>query len=147
MTDIHIRRAGRAGRITLNRPKALNALTWEMCCRSRRRSTPGATTPVALIVIDAAGDKAFCAGGDIAVMYATARAGDYDYGRRFWRDEYRMNAKLAEYPKPVVSFLQGFTMGGGVGWAATPRTGWSATRPASPCPNAASAWCRMWAAR
>ena len=44
-----------------------------------------------------------------------ARAGDYGYGRRFWRDEYRMNARLAEYPKPVVSLLQGFVMGGGVG--------------------------------
>jgi enoyl-CoA hydratase len=66
-------------------------------------------------VIDAAGDKAFCAGGDIAEMYATGTAGDFDYGRRFWADEYRMNAKLFNFPKPVVTFLQGFTMGGGVG--------------------------------
>ncbi|MGB5065746.1 MAG: enoyl-CoA hydratase/isomerase family protein, partial [Albidovulum sp.] len=57
----------------------------------------------------------YCAGGDIAEMYATGMAGDYDYGRRFWADEYRLNARIAEYPKPVVSFLQGFTMGGGVG--------------------------------
>jgi enoyl-CoA hydratase len=116
MTDIHIRRAGRAGRITLNRPKALNALTWEMCLEIEAALDSWRDDPaIALIVIDAAGDRAFCAGGDIAVMYETARAGDYDYGRRFWRDEYRMNAKLAEYPKPIVSFLQGFTMGGGVG--------------------------------
>ncbi len=48
-------------------------------------------------------------------MYATGTKGDYSYGRKFWRDEYRMNARIAEYRKPVVSFLQGFTMGGGVG--------------------------------
>jgi 3-hydroxyisobutyrate dehydrogenase len=70
---------------------------------------------VTLVLIDAEGEKAFCAGGDIAEMYATGTAGNYAYGQQFWRDEYRMNALIAEYPKPVVSFLQGFTMGGGVG--------------------------------
>jgi 3-hydroxyisobutyrate dehydrogenase len=65
--------------------------------------------------MDAAGDRAFSAGGDIAEMYATGTAGDFAYGRRFWRDEYRLNAKIFGYRKPVVSFLQGFTMGGGVG--------------------------------
>jgi len=48
-------------------------------------------------------------------MYDTASAGDYDYGRKFWRDEYRMNAKLFNFPKPYVAFMQGFNMGGGVG--------------------------------
>lgn len=114
--EILIRRTGRAGRITLNRPQALNALTWEMCLEIEAALDAWRGDPdIALIAIDAAGEKAFCAGGDIAVMYETGRAGDYDYGRRFWRDEYRMDAKLAEYGKPVVSFLQGFTMGGGVG--------------------------------
>ncbi|MFN4170880.1 MAG: enoyl-CoA hydratase/isomerase family protein, partial [Pseudorhodobacter sp.] len=61
------------------------------------------------------GERAFCSGGDIAEMYATVTRGDFSYGRRFWRDEYRMNARLFEFPKPTVSFLQGFTMGGGVG--------------------------------
>jgi enoyl-CoA hydratase len=70
---------------------------------------------VALVVIDAEGARAFCAGGDIAQMYATGTAGDYAYGRRFWRDEYRMNARISGYPKPVVALMQGFTMGGGVG--------------------------------
>jgi len=70
---------------------------------------------VSLLIIDAEGDKAFCAGGGIAEMYATGIKGDFDYGRRFWSDEYRMNAKLFNFPKPVVSFLHGFTMGGGVG--------------------------------
>ena len=116
MVDIHIRKEGRAGRITLNRPKALNALSYDMCLAIDTALKDWADDDaVALVLIDATGDKAFCAGGDIAEMYATGRAGDYSYGRQFWRDEYRMNARLAEYPKPVVSFLQGFTMGGGVG--------------------------------
>ena len=114
--DILIRRDGRAGRITLNRPKALNALTYEMCLAvaaalENWRRDDG----IDLLILDATGDKAFCAGGDIAEMYRSGMDGDYDFGRRFWRDEYRMNAALAEYPKPVVSLMQGFTMGGGVG--------------------------------
>ncbi|TNF18864.1 MAG: enoyl-CoA hydratase/isomerase family protein [Rhodobacteraceae bacterium] len=116
MSDVDIRRVGRAGRITLTRPKALNALTYEMCLEIDAALRNWARdSAVAVVVIDAEGDKAFCAGGDIAEMYATGRAGNFDYGRRFWRDEYRMNARIAEYPKPVASFMQGFTMGGGVG--------------------------------
>jgi len=114
--DILIRVEGRAGRITLNRPKALNALTWDMCTRIEAALDDWAEDDgVAMLVIDGAGDKAFCAGGDIAEMYATGTAGDFDYGRRFWADEYRMNARLYNFPKPVATFLQGFTMGGGVG--------------------------------
>src|SRR6056297_2735445 len=116
MTDIDIRKDGPAGRITLQRPKALNALTYEMCLAIEDALWTWRADPtIRLVLIDAEGDKAFCAGGDIAEMYATGTAGDFAYGQRFWRDEYRMNAKLADYPKPVVSFLQGFTMGGGVG--------------------------------
>jgi len=116
MSDILIRKAGRAGHITLNRPKALNALSYDMCLAVEDAlETWRDDDEVALILIDGAGDKAFCAGGDIAEMYHTGSVGDFDYGRQFWRDEYRMNAKLNEYPKPIVSFLQGFTMGGGVG--------------------------------
>ena len=116
MSDIHIRKDGPAGRITLQRPKALNALTYDMCLAIEDALWDWRADPtVRLVLIDAEGDKAFCAGGDIAEMYATGTAGDYAYGQRFWRDEYRMNALIAEYPKPVVSFLQGYTMGGGVG--------------------------------
>ncbi len=116
MSDVEIRIEGRAGRITLNRPAALNAMTYEMCTAIEAAVDQWREDDrVALILFDAAGDKAFCAGGDIAELYATGRAGDFDYGRRFWRDEYRLNAKLFEYPKPVVSLMQGFTMGGGVG--------------------------------
>lgn len=116
MSDLHIRREGRAGRITLNRPHALNALGYEMC-RAIDATLRGWADDdaVALVVLDATGDKAFCAGGDLAEMYATGRAGNHGYGRRFWADEYRMNARIATYPKPVVAMMQGFTLGGGVG--------------------------------
>lgn len=116
MTDILIRISGRAGRITLNRPDALNALTYQMCLAIDDALKNWANDPaVQLVVIDAAGDKAFCAGGDIADMYKTGSAGNFVYGRTFWRDEYRLNARIATYPKPYVALMQGFTMGGGVG--------------------------------
>jgi enoyl-CoA hydratase/carnithine racemase len=116
MSDIDIRVMGRAGRITLTRAGALNALTHEMCLTvdAALRAWRNDDT-VACVVMDAEGEKAFCAGGDIAELYARGTAGDYVHGQAFWRDEYRMNARISEYPKPVVSFLQGFTMGGGVG--------------------------------
>ncbi|WP_372612177.1 enoyl-CoA hydratase/isomerase family protein [Aquicoccus sp.] len=116
MTDITTTITGRAGRITLRRPKALNAVTYEMVeAIDTALKDWRDNDDVALVVIDAEGEKAFSAGGDIAELYATGKAGDYDFGRTFWRDEYRMNAMLAEYDKPIVSFLQGFTMGGGMG--------------------------------
>lgn len=116
MSDIHIRREGKAGRITLQRPKALNALTYDMCLAVDAALKDWAEAPeITVILLEGEGDKAFSAGGDIVEMYETGTRGDYGYGRRFWRDEYRMNARIAEYPKPVVSFLHGFTMGGGVG--------------------------------
>ncbi len=116
MSDIDIRITGRAGRITLTRAKALNALTYDMCMAVDAALKDWVhNDAVTLVVIDAEGEKAFSAGGDIAELYARGKAGDFDYGRTFWRDEYRMNARLAEFPKPIISFMQGFTMGGGVG--------------------------------
>lgn len=116
MTDIDIRIVGHAGRITLNRPKALNALTYSMISQIEDALDAWASDPaVALIVLDAAGEKAFCAGGDIADLYRTGMDGDFEFGQKFWADEYRLNAKIFAYAKPIVSFLQGFTMGGGVG--------------------------------
>lgn len=116
MADVHIRKEGRAGRITLTRATALNALSYAMCLAIDAALRAWAEDDdVAVVIVDAEGDKAFCAGGDIAEMYSTGRAGDFGYGRSFWADEYRMNARLAEYEKPIISFLQGFVMGGGVG--------------------------------
>ncbi|MEM7643436.1 MAG: enoyl-CoA hydratase/isomerase family protein, partial [Pseudomonadota bacterium] len=115
-TDIHIRKEGRAGRITLDRPDALNALTWDMCLEIEKAlDLWHLDDDVHLLLIDGAPGRAFCAGGDIAEMHAAGTRGDYAYGQRFWADEYRMNAKLFRFPKPVVTFLHGFTMGGGVG--------------------------------
>ncbi|KIN60779.1 3-hydroxyisobutyrate dehydrogenase [Sulfitobacter noctilucae] len=116
MSDIDIRITGRAGRITLNRPNALNALTYEMCLAIEKALDRWREDEaVHLVVINAAGDRAFCSGGDIADLYANGIKGDYAYGQKFWSDEYRLNYKIFNYPKPFVSFLQGFTMGGGVG--------------------------------
>lgn len=116
MSEVSTRIVGKAGRITLTRPKALNALSYQMCLDIEAALDAWRDDDtVEIVVIDAEGDKAFCAGGDIQAMYEHGLKGDYDFGRTFWRDEYRMNAKIAEYPKPIVALMQGFVMGGGVG--------------------------------
>jgi enoyl-CoA hydratase len=116
MPDIRIRTDGKAGRITLDRAEALNAVTYEMCLGiSKALEAWRDDDRVKLILIDAEGERAFSAGGDIRELYDTGISGNYGYGQKFWYDEYRMNADIAEYSKPIVSFLQGFTMGGGVG--------------------------------
>lgn len=116
MTDISIRVVGHAGHITLTRPHALNAMTYEMCLAIEAAFDAWREDDaVQLVILDAEGARAFCSGGDIAELYATGTKGDFAYGQKFWADEYRLNAKIFTYPKPVVSFLQGFTMGGGVG--------------------------------
>lgn len=116
MPDIIVRHSGYAGHITLNRPKSLNALTWDMCTAIEAAIEAWRDdAKVKFIMIDGLGDRAFCSGGDISALYASAMSQDYAYGQQFWRDEYRLNAKLAAYPKPIVTFLHGYTMGGGVG--------------------------------
>lgn len=116
MSDIAIRKEGRVGRITLKRPEAMNAVTLGMV-EAISDALPGfaADLSISMLVIDAAGEKAFCAGGDIQDIYAGLVRGDPEVARSFWRSEYRMNAALFNFPKPVASFMQGFTMGGGVG--------------------------------
>ncbi|MDO6799479.1 enoyl-CoA hydratase/isomerase family protein [Shimia thalassica] len=116
MSDISIRKTGKTGRITFTRPKALNAMSYDMCIAIEDALDAWEKDDdVKMIVIDAEGDKAFCAGGDIAELYDTGKAGNFTFGQTFWSDEYRMNAKMFEFGKPVASFMQGFTMGGGVG--------------------------------
>jgi enoyl-CoA hydratase len=70
---------------------------------------------ISLIIIDANGDRAFCAGGDIQILYENGFKRNFAYGKKFWADEYRLNERIANYKKPFVAFMQGFTMGGGVG--------------------------------
>ncbi|WP_022708162.1 MULTISPECIES: enoyl-CoA hydratase/isomerase family protein [Paracoccus] len=116
MTDLSIRKTGRAGRITFTRPKALNALSHPMAQAIHRALDDWREdADVDLVIIDAEGERAFCAGGDIAAVYHAGKAGDHSVGADFFRDEYRMNAAIADYPKPIVAFMQGFVMGGGVG--------------------------------
>ena len=116
MADISVRREGRAGRITLTRPTALNALSSEMA-----REIAAALecwrddADVALVMIDAEGERAFSAGGDIQEIYEAGRAGRYGYARSFWAEEYQLNLAISRYPKPYVAFCHGFVMGGGVG--------------------------------
>ena len=116
ISDINLRINGKAGRITLQRPKALNAMTYEMCLAIENTLLEWKHDPkVELIIIDAQGDKAFCSGGDISDLYEEGRKKNFYYGKKFWDDEYRLNALIAKYPKPYIAFMQGFTMGGGVG--------------------------------
>lgn len=113
--DVTIDHRGRALWLTLDRPAALNALTHTMCNTIQRALYDSiADTSVALVVIEGAGDRAFCAGGDVVAMHTAGRAGP-DAWEAFFRDEYRTNQTIARYPEPYVALLDGVTMGGGVG--------------------------------
>ncbi len=117
--DVLVRLEGQAGRLTLCRPKALNALSHEMALTIETALLDWqADDRVSLVLIDAEGEKAFCAGGDVAVLYQQGIAGDIESGRQFWRDEYRLNALIDSYPKPYVAVMDGITMGGGIGISA-----------------------------
>lgn len=113
--EIIARKIGQLGRITLNRPKALNALTHGMCLSMiEALEAWREDDDVKAIVVDGAGEKGFCAGGDILKLHDSGKAGD-DQAWLFWRDEYRLNTLIYHYPKPYVALVDGITMGGGVG--------------------------------
>ena len=103
------------GRITLNRPKALHALNHPMCdlMIAALLDWQG-DDKVLSVLIDHAGERGFCAGGDIR-MIAESGAGDAVAARAFFHAEYRLNALLFDYPKPVTAIVDGIVMGGGVG--------------------------------
>jgi len=106
---------GGVGRLRLNRPKAIHALTREMCVAMsdallRWREDPA----IRLVMIDHVDGRGFCAGGDIRLI-AESGASDGVAARRFFHDEYRLNHLLFTYAKPVIAFMDGITMGGGVG--------------------------------
>ncbi len=114
--DIFIRKSGYIGHITLNRPDVLNSLTYSMILSIEKSLSEWETDEsIALVIIDAKGDRAFCAGGDIQILYENGFKKNFAYGQKFWADEYRLNEKIAKYKKPFIAFMQGFTMGGGVG--------------------------------
>jgi enoyl-CoA hydratase len=106
------------GLITLNRPKAINSLTHPMVTAISQALTEWERDDdVSAVVLAGAGERGLCAGGDIVEVYNSAR-GDHNVASSFWRDEYRMNAQIARYPKPYVSLMDGIVMGGGVGVSA-----------------------------
>jgi enoyl-CoA hydratase len=113
--DVIMRREGVIGRITLNRPKALNALTQDMCAMTLTQLRQWAVDPaVHAVIIDAVPGKAFCAGGDVRAIYDAGRRGDGSV-MSFFRTEYGMNAAIRRFPKPYVALIDGFAFGGGCG--------------------------------
>lgn len=113
--EILFERRGRAGLVTLNRPEALNALTSGMVHALHGQLREWAVDPdIARVVVRAAGDRAFCAGGDIRALHDWGRAGDPRI-LEFYRDEYRLDTFVKRFPKPYVSLIDGIVMGGGVG--------------------------------
>jgi enoyl-CoA hydratase len=114
--EVLIAQRGAAGIIVLNRPKALNALTHGMVRTIWPQMLAWKDDPtVSSVIISGAGEKAFCAGGDIRALYDLGKAGRQAEAKPFWREEYTLNHLLKTYPKPVVSLLNGIVMGGGVG--------------------------------
>ncbi|MFF2370418.1 enoyl-CoA hydratase/isomerase family protein [Agromyces sp. NPDC058110] len=106
------------GHITLDRPKALNALNYDMIVALGEVFEAWRhDSEVAVVVLDGAGDRGFCAGGDIRELHGFATSGRTAEAQTFFRTEYRLNAAIARYPKPVVAIMDGITMGGGVGLA------------------------------
>jgi enoyl-CoA hydratase len=115
-SDILFDRRGVAGVITLNRPKALNAVTHAMVRALAAQLNEWAHDPaVTRVVITAAGERAFCAGGDIRDLYELGRAGRQAEALAFWRDEYPLNSLIKHFRKPYVALIDGLVMGGGVG--------------------------------
>jgi enoyl-CoA hydratase len=116
--DIIIRHQGALRRITLNRPQALNAITLDMAITMTAALRSWAADPaVGAVLIDGAGERAFCAGGDIRALYDAAKAGS-PLPEKFWAIEYKLNVMIARYPKPFVAAMDGLVMGGGVGLSA-----------------------------
>ncbi len=116
--DLIARREGAAGVIRLNRPKAINAVTLEMFREVDRALDRFEADPaVGLILLEGAGERGLCAGGDIRALYESSRVHG-DLGKILWREEYILNARIAKFAKPYVAFMDGIVMGGGVGLSA-----------------------------
>ncbi|MGO4689622.1 enoyl-CoA hydratase/isomerase family protein [Glaciibacter sp. 2TAF33] len=122
MTDeaeVLVRRAGRLGILTLNRPRSINALTHGMVRTvTDTLSEWLGDAGIATVAIVGSGDRGLCAGGDVVSLYRDATEGDGSAAAAFWRDEYRMNALIARYSKPIVAIQDGLVLGGGIGISA-----------------------------
>src|SRR3974390_2308871 len=116
--DLIARKEGSVGIVRLNRPKAINAVTLEMFRDIEKALDRFEADPEAgLILLEGAGDRGLCAGGDIRALYESSKVNG-DLGKVLWREEYILNARIAEFPKPYVAFMDGIVMGGGVGLSA-----------------------------
>src|SRR3954447_18200438 len=116
--DLIVRREGAGGVIRLNRPKAINAVTLQMFRDVDRALDAFEADPaVGLILLEGAGERGLCAGGDIRALYESSQVGG-DLGKMLWREEDILNARIANFSKPYVAFMDGIVMGGGVGLAA-----------------------------
>ena len=116
--DLIARREGAAGIIRLNRPKAINAVTLEMFRDIDKALDVFEVDPdVAVIVLEGAGERGLCAGGDIRALWESSKV-EGDLGKILWREEYILNARIKKFPKPYVAFMDGIVMGGGVGLSA-----------------------------
>jgi enoyl-CoA hydratase len=110
------RRDGRIGRILLNRPRALNALDLDMIRGMTSTLIAWRDDPhVHAVVVEGAGDRAFCAGGDIRALRDGQLSGDRKSVEAFFREEYDLNLLIAGYPKPYIALIDGICMGGGIG--------------------------------
>lgn len=113
-----VKRENRLGHITLNRPAQINALTFDMIHRVQDALAQWRDDPqVQVLLIDGAGERGLCAGGDIRLLYEGIVSEGFS-PTTFWADEYEMNSTLGHYPKPVVAYMSGLTLGGGVGISA-----------------------------
>src|SRR6185437_8235297 len=116
--DLIARRESSAGIIRLNRPKAINAVTLEMFRDIDKALDAFEADPaVAAIVLEGAGERGLCAGGDIRALWESSKV-QGDLGATLWREEYILNARIKKFPKPYVAFMDGIVMGGGVGLSA-----------------------------
>ncbi|MWV29311.1 enoyl-CoA hydratase/isomerase family protein [Aurantiacibacter rhizosphaerae] len=116
--DVLIHTHGAVGHLSLNRPKAIHALTIDMChAMSAALTQWSADNAVEAVILDHAEGRGFCAGGDINLLRHSALNDGGVSGRKFFYDEYRLNHQMFTYEKPVVAFMDGITMGGGVGIA------------------------------
>ena len=113
--DLQLRRDGDVGRIHLNAPGTFNALSKDMCIGFRQALLDwAADDTVKAVVVTGEGDRAFCAGGDIRLLYEIGRADPIEARTFFW-NEYRLDHAVHAFPKPYVALVDGIVMGGGVG--------------------------------
>ncbi|MAP62995.1 MAG: 3-hydroxyisobutyryl-CoA hydrolase [Microbacterium sp.] len=116
--DVLVRLRGALGHLTLNRPRAINALSLDMVRHLTAALDAWRESPhVDTVLIDGAGDRGLCAGGDVRGLREQIIAGHPEATGEFFRAEYALNAAIAEYPVPIVALADGITMGGGIGLA------------------------------